>query len=85
VKRCDTVISAGLAGAILCALAGVVMATDTIQVLLYAVAGVWAGALGGGLIGAVACGLRPKRSVDRAGAGSDLRLESPKQLRPAGL
>ena len=82
-KRCDAILGTGFAGTVIGALAGVVLAHGPGQMLVYAVVGVWGGALGGALLGACFCAVQLGKE-DR-GAGRDLRTEAPKKLRPAGL
>lgn len=84
-KRCEAILSAAIGCAILGALAGVVLANGTLQLLVYCALGVWGGAIAGGLLGAVRCAFVRERRVDSGSAGRDLRAESPKKLAPAGL
>jgi hypothetical protein len=83
VKRCDAILGTGFAGTVIGALVGVVLAHGPEQMLVYAVLGVWGGALGGALLGACFCALQ-LGTQDR-GARRDLRTEPAKKLRPAGL
>jgi len=85
VERCDAIIWTALGGAVLGALAGVVLASGTLQLLLYAAFGVWGGALAGGALGALRCTLVAQRRKHVARARGDLRIEPAKKLRPAGL
>jgi hypothetical protein len=85
VERCDAIIWTGFGGAVLGALAGVALASGALQLMLYAVLGVWAGALAGGVLGAVRCGLVAQRRKHLARARGDVRIEPAKKLRPAGL
>ena len=84
-QRCESILATAIGCAMLGALAGVVLANGTLQLLTYCVIGVWGGAIGGGLLGAVRCAFVRKRGVDRGSAGRDLRTEPPKKLAPAGL
>jgi hypothetical protein len=85
VQRCDAILSTAIACASIGALIGVVVATGTVQMLINAVIGVWGGAIAGGLLGALRCVVGGQRREHGSGAGSDLGLEAPKKLRPAGL
>jgi uncharacterized membrane protein YeaQ/YmgE (transglycosylase-associated protein family) len=84
VKRCDAILTTAIGCAILGALAGAVLANGAMQMLVYAVLGVWGGAIAGGLLGALRCSLARERLSDDAGAGRDGRLEPSKKLRPVG-
>jgi len=83
VTRCDTIIGTAFVGVVLGALVGVVLAHGAGQMLVYAVLGVWGGALAGGLLGACFCALK-LREHDRRPRG-DRAVEPAKKLRPAGL
>jgi hypothetical protein len=83
VKRCDAILGTAFVGIVLGALAGVVLADGPVQLLVYAVAGVWGGALAGGLVGACVSALK-LREQDGS-ARRDLAVEPAKKLRPAGL
>jgi hypothetical protein len=85
VQRCDTILWTAFGCAMAGALAGVLLAGGMLQELVYAAAGVWGGALAGGLLGAVRFAVASQRGEDRRGAGGDLRAEAPDQLAPAGL
>jgi hypothetical protein len=82
-RRCDAILGTGFVGAVVGALAGVVLAYGPAQMLVYAVLGVWAGAVGGALLGACFCAL--KLRPDDGRARRNLRTEPAKKLRPAGL
>jgi hypothetical protein len=82
-KRCDAILRTGFVGVVLGALAGVVLAHGALQMLMYAVLGVWGGALAGVLLGASFCALKFREHDGRP--RGDLRAEPAKKLRPAGL
>ena len=82
-RRCDAIIGTAFVGVVLGALAGVVLAHGAGQMLVYAVLGVWGGALAGGLLGACFCAVK-LRDDDRR-TRSDLGIEPSNELRPAGL
>jgi hypothetical protein len=82
-RRCDSILSTGFVGAVLGALAGVVLAKGAGQMLVYAVLGVWGGAIAGALLGACFCVL--KLYPDEGRARRNLGTEPAKKLRPAGL
>ena len=84
-KRCDVILSTAIGCASLGALAGVIIATGPLQMVVYAALGVWGGAFAGGLLGALRCLFRRERREDRARAGRDVGLEPAKKLHPAGL
>jgi hypothetical protein len=85
VRRCDAILLTAILFAMLGGLGGAVLAGGAVQMLVYAVLGVWGGAIAGALLGALRCAFfRESREDDRR-AGSDVRLETPKKLRPAGL
>jgi len=83
VKRCDAIIGTAFVGVVLGALGGVVLAHGAGQMLVYAVLGVWGGALAGGLLGACFCALKLREDDGRT--RSDRAVEPAKKLRPAGL
>jgi len=83
VKRCDTILGTGFVGVVIGALAGVIVANGPLQMLVYAVVGVWGGALAGALLGACFCAL--KLGKHERSTGRDLRAEPAKKLSPAGL
>ena len=82
-RRCDAIIGTAFVGVVLGALAGVVLAHGAGQMLVYAVLGVWGGALAGGLLGACFCAVK-LREHDGS-TRSDRGIEPSNELRPAGL
>ena len=82
-KRCDAIIGTAFVGVVLGALAGVVLAHGAGQMLVYAVLGVWGGALAGGLLGACFCAFKLREHSGRS--RSDLAVKPAKKLHPAGL
>ena len=82
-RRCDAIIGTAFVGVVLGALAGVVLAHGAGQMLVYAVLGVWGGALAGGLLGACICAVKLRDDAGRT--GSDRGVEPANELRPAGL